>query len=112
MINIDKNDDNYLAVSLNQAEANHENADEFKEDLLQLFAKYQKKIVLNLEQVEYIDSSFLGALVSVLKHLIACNSDIILTGLHKDVANLFKLIRLDKVFKIYKSLGDFLSHSS
>lgn len=112
MIDIDKNDDNYLAVSLNQAEANHETADEFKDELLSLFGQYHKKIVLNLEQVEYIDSSFLGALVSVLKHLISYNSDIILTGMHKDVANLFKLIRLDKVFKIYKSLDDFLNYSS
>lgn len=111
MIVINRNDDNYLAVSLNQAEANHENADEFKNELLGLFGQYHKKIVLNLEQVEYVDSSFLGALVAVLKYLISYNSDIILTGMHKDVANLFKLIRLDKVFKIYKNLDDFLSHS-
>ena len=62
-----------------------------------------------MEEVEYIDSSFLGALVSSLKHVISFKSDIILVGMRKDIVNLFALIRLDKVFKIYDNFNDALA---
>ena len=106
MIAIYKEDNTNLEVNLNVSEANLSNADEFKIELLNLFNKEHKKIILNLEQVEYIDSSFLGALVSVLKYVISFQSDLILVGLTKDIAGLFTLIRLDKVFKIYNNFGD------
>jgi len=106
MISIYKEDGENLLISLNLKEANLENAAEFKGELISLFDKDHKRLVLNLQQVEYIDSSFLGALVAALKHVIAFQSDIVLVGLRKDIADLFALIRLDKVFKIYSSFND------
>lgn len=106
MINIFKETQNSLMLDLNVNEANLSNAEEFKAELLKLIAKTEKTIVLNLDQVEYIDSSFLGALVSVLKHLLAKKTDLVLVGLRKDITDLFSLIRLDKVFKIYQNFDE------
>lgn len=106
MISIYKEDTGSLLVTINLTEANLTNADEFKAKLIALFDRHHKKLILNLEQIEYIDSSFLGALVAALKHAISFKSDIILVGLRKDIADLFALIRLDKVFKIYDSFSD------
>ena len=106
MISIHKETESALLLNLNTREANLVNADEFKAEIISLFDEHQKKIILNLKQVEYIDSSFLGALVGVLKHLLSFKSDLILVGLHKDIINLFKMIRLDKVFKIYDSFDE------
>jgi anti-sigma B factor antagonist len=106
MIDIYKEDDKDLMLNVGIKEANMANADEFKAELLKLFDTHHKRIVLNMEQVEYIDSSFLGSLVSALKHLIAAKQDMVLVGLRKDIADLFALIRLDKVFKIYGSFQE------
>lgn len=110
MIKIYKEDEANLLLNLQIKDANMGNADDFKAQLLALFDKHQKKrIVINMENVQYIDSSFLGALVSVLKYVISFKSDLILVGLRKDIANLFALIRLDKVFKIYDNFNDALA---
>jgi anti-sigma B factor antagonist len=106
MIKVYKEDDQSLQLNLELVEANLTNADEFKKEAMTLIGTGYKMIVINLERVEYIDSSFLGSLVSILKHLISVKSDLILVGLRKDVADLFALIRLDKVFKIYGCFDD------
>lgn len=101
MIDTIKEENGYLYASLNLAEANLGNADEFKAELTGLLSQHHKKILLNMEQVKYIDSSFLGALVASLKHALSLKLDIALIGLQQDVHDLLKLIRLDKVFKIF-----------
>lgn len=109
MISIYKNDSETLLVNLDIKEASLDNADLFKAELTALFDQYQKRIIINMSAVEYIDSSFLGALVSSLKYVISFKADIVLVGLRKDIANLFALIRLDKVFKIYGSFNEALN---
>jgi len=106
MVQIVKEDGHSIRLSLNITEASLANADEFKAELIRIFNNTHKNIVLDLSRVEYIDSSFLGALVASLKHLISFKCDLVLVGLRKDIADLFSLIRLDKVFKIYNSFDD------
>ena len=106
MINTIKEQNGYLIVDLNVSEASLNNSDLFKRELIALLDEKQKKVVIDMSKVEYMDSSFLGALVSSLKHAIALKSDIVLIGLRKDISDLFALIRLDKVFKIYKDFNE------
>ncbi len=106
MIDIETVTDNYAALKTNITEANLNNSEKFKAELVALIDEHNKKIVLDLSSISYMDSSFLGALVSSLKHAIAAKSDILLVGLKPDIHNLFSLIRLDKVFKIYKNLTE------
>ena len=83
-------------------EASLTNADLFKEEMITLIADGSKLILLSFENVNYIDSSFLGSLVVALKYAMPRKADICLVALKPDVRNLLTLIRMDKVFKIYK----------
>lgn len=93
--------DKLLLAYITQQEANLENADALKAELFELIDKGYKRIVLQFDIVTYVDSSFLGAMVSALKYALSKGGDIFLTGLAKDISNMLQLIRMDKVFKIY-----------
>ncbi len=97
---------NYLVVRIEVTEASLSNADAIRQQLTTLLSEQQRHLILDLQQVEYADSSFLGALVAVLKQALVIKKDVLLTGLRKDIHNLLSLIRLDKVFKIYNTLPE------
>jgi anti-sigma B factor antagonist len=103
MINISKEEAGYLLVNVNLTEANLSHSEQFKNELIALLNNKQRSIWLNMEQVNYVDSSFLGALVAALKHAISLKRDVVLINLQKDIDDMLKLIRLDKVFKIYST---------
>jgi anti-sigma B factor antagonist len=110
MIQIIKDEPSHLLIEIAISEANLDNADKFKTQVTKLLDRHKKSIIIDLKRVEYIDSSFLGALVAILKHAIAMKLEIILVGLTKDINDLLLLIRLDKVFKIYSNYQDALTH--
>ena len=72
----------------------------FKQGLAEYVAQGNQKIVLDLGQVSFIDSSGLGVLISVLK-LIGGSGELVLSNLHHTVAGMFKLTRMNKVFRIF-----------
>ncbi|RYU92108.1 anti-sigma factor antagonist [Mucilaginibacter terrigena] len=95
-----------LIAGIQVKEANLTVSDGFKNEMTALIDQDNKYIVVDFEQVIYVDSSFLGALVSALKYAIANKAEIVVAGLNKDVSGLFQLIRLDKAFKIYVSAAE------
>jgi anti-sigma B factor antagonist len=106
MILITHNHKDSLMAGIQVKEANLTVSDSFKDEMTALIDQGNKYIVVNFEQVIYVDSSFLGALVSSLKYAIANQAEIVVAGLNNDVSGLFQLIRLDKAFKIYGSAVD------
>jgi len=109
MINVVKEGEKYLVADVTITEANLSNSDQFKAELVNLLDKHGKIIVLDLQELKYVDSAFLGALVSSLKYAMTKQLDIILVDLRTDIKDLIKLIRLDKVFKIYNYPEDALA---
>lgn len=83
-----------LEVSLQQT---------LKDKLLQI-AREQNDMVLNFSQVTFIDSSCLGALVSLAKTLREQKGDIKLVRLTDDVQSIFQITRLDRIFEIFESV--------
>jgi anti-sigma B factor antagonist len=75
-------------------------APRFKAHLAEYMAQGNRSIVLDLEAVTFIDSSGLGALVSSLKSM-GKEGDLVIAGAHGAVASMFKLTRMDKVFRMY-----------
>lgn len=82
-------------------EASLSNADAFKEEMITIISKGIRLVIVSFENVNYIDSSFLGSLVVALKYAMPRNVDIYLVSLKPDVKNLLTLIRMDKVFRIF-----------
>ncbi|HMA99918.1 MAG TPA: STAS domain-containing protein [Spirochaetota bacterium] len=62
-----------------------------------------RKFIINLEKVEYIDSSGIGSLISSMQNLKKVSGSLALLKLTEPVEKVFKLTRLDGFFKIYKS---------
>jgi len=63
-------------------------------------------LVVNLNKVDFLDSSALAILVSGLKKARQQRGDLRICGLRQSVRLLFELTRLDKVFEIYLSEDD------
>lgn len=80
-------------------------AGEFKRQLLALIESGHPLIALDLSQVDFIDSSGLGAIVSALKQLNG-RGDLVIVGAKPAVLNLFRLTRMDKVFRMYHRADD------
>jgi anti-sigma B factor antagonist len=74
----------------------------FRERIRSILSGTQQ-IIVNLTQVEYIDSGGLGTLVGTLASTRNKNGDIKLVRPNQRVAELLELTRLDTVFKSYQS---------
>ena len=61
--------------------------------------------MLDLAGVTFIDSSGLGALVGSLKAM-GKEGDFVLSGAKAAVAGVFRLTRMDKVFRMYETADD------
>lgn len=57
--------------------------------------------IFDFSQCDFIDSTGLGALVSIYKKCAEKNGSVKLKSLNPDVDKLFKLTRLNNVFEIY-----------
>ena len=71
----------------------------FKDRMRALTEGAPKTVILDLSEVAFIDSSGLGSIVAALKQ-IGSDRKLKLTGLTSNVARVFRLTRMDKVFEI------------
>jgi anti-sigma B factor antagonist len=62
-------------------------------------------LVLDLAKVEFIDSTGLGAILSVLKRM-PKGSELMVCRLNEAVTNMFMLTRMDRVFTICKTVDE------
>src|SRR5574341_1172206 len=76
-------------------------ADELKRVLAGLIDKGQSRVVVDLSQVGYIDSSGMGVLVASMKQARAAGGDVRLCALQADVRAIFEMTRLIKVMSIH-----------
>jgi anti-sigma B factor antagonist len=77
-------------------------AAQFKEGLIGYVAKGNRTMVLDLSEVTFIDSTGLSALIGSLKAT-GEDGELLLSGARDSVANMLKLTRMDKVFRMFKS---------
>ncbi|HSW49250.1 MAG TPA: STAS domain-containing protein [Bryobacteraceae bacterium] len=80
-----------------------EGASALRETIRGLVAKDHKKIILNLGEVSYIDSSGIGELVSGFTTVTNHGGVLKLLGLTKRVQDLLQITKLYTVFDIYDS---------
>jgi len=77
-------------------------AQDFKNEILKLIEKGHKKIVLDMENVRFIDSSGLGCMVSCLKS-VGGDGDLKIANPSDSVQKLLKITKLNRIFNIYSS---------
>ena len=84
-------------------------ASALKETSKEVLAKQSKKMILNLGKVDFINSSGLGALVSVLKEVRNNQGAMKLTNLAPYVKEIFDITQLSNIFEIYTDEGKALN---
>lgn len=78
-------------------------AGEFRDAVHDSLADTHTGVIVDLKHVTFIDSSGIGALVNLLKH-VGRHRELVLCGLNPTVQKVFKLTRLNAVFTICPDL--------
>ena len=94
---------NVRVLSVLQPRLDVRSAADFKQAIADMVARDQGAIVIDLGKVAFIDSTGLGAIVSALK-LIGRDGELAIADLTESVATLFKLTRMDKVFRSFPTV--------
>jgi anti-sigma B factor antagonist len=83
------------------------NAKEFKRDVAPLLEPC-RKVIFDLGQLRFVDSSGLGAMLSCLRQINAKGGDLKLCAMTKPVKALFELVRMHRIFEIHATKTDAL----
>lgn len=67
------------------------------------------RLVINLQEVSYIDSSGIGTLVEVFRRVNGYRGELRLCGLNERVYSVFEITKLNHFFKIYPSEAEALA---
>ncbi len=81
----------------------------FKGKVRDLINEGSKIILLNLSQVEFIDSSGLGSLISIVKLIENMQGALVLCNTQDQVNKIFKLTGVDRVFQIFSDENEALT---
>jgi anti-sigma B factor antagonist len=92
--------DDVLVVKVQVKRLDARSVPEFKAKLTQLIQAGHDQLALDIAQVEFIDSSGLGAIIAGLK-LLGGNGEIVLCGISPKLISLFKMTRVDKLFRMF-----------
>lgn len=94
-----------LVIKVAEARIDAAVAIEFKERMRDMIKDAPERVVLELSNVGFLDSSGLGAVVAVMK-LLAPERRLELAGLTPTVEKVFRLTRMDSVFVIHPAAPD------
>ncbi len=98
-----QNVDNILLVKPLEKRIDASTSTAFKAGITDFILKGDKFLLLNFDKVEFVDSSGLGSLISILKTLASTKGNMALCRVNSSIFNLFSVTRMDKIFFIAKS---------
>lgn len=93
-------DGNAMVVKLLDSRFDASAASVVRERFARLISEGHQRIALDISDVEFIDSGGLSAAVWALKRL-GANGELVISGARGTVMSIFRLTRLDKVFRIF-----------
>lgn len=96
---------NCTVVRLEEKVLGATNYNEFKAEITQLANDGKKRLILDFCNVDMVDSSGLGALISTVKTM-GKEGKVVLCGVNGTVENVFRMTRLQKLFPTYRSLDE------
>lgn len=95
-----------LVFQILQKELNYNHASSFKEQLFLDIADGNSLIVLNMENVNHIDSSGLGAILFGTRQANNSGGKLVLTGVNPNIDTLLKIARLDRIYEIFPNVDE------
>lgn len=103
-----KNDITIIYVKEERLDAH--NSGDLKSEMQRIFEEGTPNVLVDLQEVRFIDSSGLGALVSGFKNAISHHGNLKLSSLQTQVKSMFELTRLHRVFEIFSSTPEALDN--
>jgi len=84
-------------------------APEFKDRMVQVIEEGKKRVVVDLSNATFIDSTTLGVLVGGVKRLRPSGGTLAIVCSNQNISKIFEITGLDRVFPIHDSRDDALS---
>jgi anti-sigma B factor antagonist len=81
-------------------------APELRPTIDELVANRRIKIIFNLKDLTLIDSSGVGAIVSLFKRVRMLNGDVKIACLANQPKEIFRLLRLDRAFELFETIEE------
>ncbi len=78
------------------------NAKEFR-NIISPLLDQSKQVIFDMNELRFVDSSGLGALLSCLRQLNAAGGELKLAAVSQQVRVLFELVRMHKIFDIFET---------
>ena len=100
---VDRNDVTVLAL---KGSLNALTAPEIKHEIDALVAEKRLKVAVDLAGLDLIDSSGVGAIVSLFKRLRMIGGDVKIAALRGQPKEIFRILRLEKAFDIVSTVAD------
>lgn len=94
------NDDTHL-IELS-GEVDLYTAPDLKERLLSIIREGKNKILIDLSETTFIDSTTLGVLIGAIKRLRPGGGNVVLVCQDDSIRKVFEITGLDKIFSIYE----------
>ena len=98
-MNFNNDESEKLIVSLN-GDLDINSVKEFQEKVISEYSDLDKDLVFDLKELEYIDSTGLGAIITVYKDVKEKNKKLSVINANKNVKKLFYITELDSIFEI------------
>lgn len=83
-----------------------EETDDLKNALTEIAEKQKSKLIIDLGDVSYLNSTALGVLISAHSNFAKRDGEIILCNVSKTIENIFVITKLSLVFNIEETLKD------
>lgn len=99
MFGITFKEENELIISL-AGDLDINTVKEFQDKTLKEYADKDMDIVFNLKDLDYIDSTGLGAIITVFKEVQSKGKKLKITNAKKNIKKLFLITELDSLFEI------------
>lgn len=91
-----------------EGEVDSEHSIQLKRCLVKAREDAFKNFILDFKNVSFIDSTGLGILISLMRHLKEEGGKLRLSGLQDEVRSIFEITRLYRVFELSKTLEEAL----
>jgi anti-anti-sigma factor len=80
---------------------------EFRQSITKILEVGVKIVLVDFQDVTFMDSSGLGSLVLAFKTLRAADTKLVICSINEQVRILFELTNMDKIFEIFTSQEEF-----
>jgi len=87
-----------------------ENGAEFEFLLMTLIKGGLRKILLDLDELRYVDSSGIGKIINITKHVRTIEGNVAAARCSPNVLEIFELVHLEKFIRIFNSNEEAISY--